>query len=634
MCGITGAFAIDGRQGPPLPRHVLERMTEVIEHRGPDDAGHVLGDSYALGARRLSIIDVAGGHQPLSDERQVVWGAQNGELYEHDRIRADLEARGHSFRTRCDTEILPHLYEEYGPHLCEHLLGKYAIAVWDTEARRGVIARDRLGIKPLYYAVVDGVVIFGSELRCIAASGLVSDELDLEALAAYLVLGYIPGPLTGLRDVRKVMPGERLIIGDGKVVAERYWTHPKPAPVSGVSETEWVQRLNAGLSKAVERRLMADVPLGAMLSGGLDSSLIVALMARATNAPVKTFSIGFSGDDGNELDEARRVSQALGTEHYELELPMATGEGVVERLAGQLDEPIRSLSALGFEALSELARTEVTVALAGQGADELFGGYRKHRAAALAGAWNKLPGAVRAPIAAGLRRGPEAAGRLGRALEAPDHTARLLMSSGLLEPDAAAGVFSGSLSTHRDAARRVIDGYATGLGSASPLGGLLHLDAQLGLVDDMLAYFDRTSMAHSLEVRVPFLDHELVELAAQMPDSVKVRGRETKRVLREAARGLVPDFVLDRPKRGFFKDSVGAWLAADGGSVVDRLLLGAEPRYAELVEPAVIAHLVAEWRAGAHQHAQFLLAMVILEAWLSSALPAAFAVGRGDHVAV
>ena len=230
MCGIAGAFTVDGRSGPPLDRAVLERMTETIRHRGPDDAGIAEGDGMSIGARRLSIVDVAGGHQPLSDESGRVWAAQNGEIFNHAELRNELRADGHAFRSRCDTEVLPHLYETEGAQLCERLHGMFGLAVWDTHALRGILARDRLGVKPLYYAVVDGLVVFGSELKSVIASGLVSDELDPEALAAYLVLGFVPGPMTPLKDVRKVMPGERLVIGSGTVRSERYWRYPAPDP--------------------------------------------------------------------------------------------------------------------------------------------------------------------------------------------------------------------------------------------------------------------------------------------------------------------------------------------------------------------------------------------------------------------
>ena len=635
MCGIAGAFALDGRSTAPLDDAAMQRMLSVIRHRGPDDAGLVQLAGASLGARRLSIIDVAGGHQPFPGMSESVWGAQNGEIYNHDALRDELRRRGHSFRSRCDTEVLPHLYEEHGPELCERLHGKFAIAVWDAERRRGVLARDRLGVKPLYYAEVGGVIVFASELKAVIASGLVSDTLDLEALAAYLTLGFVPGPMTPLLDVRKLMPGERLVIDAGAARRERYWSYPVPSPDPGPSAADWDAQVLEALDGAVRRRLMSDVPLGAMLSGGLDSSLIVALMARHSAQPVKTFAIGLQGAGADsELADARQVAEALGTEHHELELPMATGRDAVERLAWHLDEPVRSLSALGFLALSELAASEVTVALAGQGADELFGGYRKHRAMSLAHAWGHVPGVLRAPVAALAQHGPGEIPRLATALQAPDAVTRLIASSGLLRPDLQGELYGGALAEHADAARRAASRYAAPVAGATPLAAGLYLDAQLGLVDDMLHYFDRVSMAHSLEVRVPFLDHELVELSARMPDALKVRRGETKRVLRSIARGVVPDFVLTKRKQGFFRDSVGPWLAADDGAIVEDTLLSGERAFAAIVEPRVVEEIVRDWRAGATEHAQFLLAMVQLEVWLSSTMPRAFAISRGATSAV
>src|SRR4051812_29671198 len=259
MCGITGAFSIDERPGIPLPEPVLRAMTETIRHRGPDDAGYVLEDGIALGARRLSIVDVSAGHQPMRNEDGRVWGAQNGEIYNHDELRSRLRSGGHSFRNRCDTEVLPHLWEEHGPRLVEQLRGKFGIAVWDRETRQGVIARDRLGIKPLYYAEVDGLLIFGSELKSVIASGLVTDELDLEAISAYLTLGFIPAPLTPLKQVRKVLPGERLVISGGRVTRERYWEYPvPPANPEKLTLAEASERVRDVLEESVVSRLMAD----------------------------------------------------------------------------------------------------------------------------------------------------------------------------------------------------------------------------------------------------------------------------------------------------------------------------------------------------------------------------------------
>jgi asparagine synthase (glutamine-hydrolysing) len=576
MCGITGAFRLDANPAPALPEHVLRAMTDVIDYRGPDDAGHVSEAGVSLGARRLSIIDVEGGHQPFANETGRIWAAQNGEIYNHDLLRDDLRTRGHVLRSRCDTEVLPHLFEDHGPQLAERLRGMFAVAVWDTDARRGVLIRDRLGIKPLYYAIAGDKVVFGSELKCVLASGLVSAELDPEAISAYLMLGYVPGAMTPLRDVRKLLPGERLIVEDGRVKLERWWTYPVPdADPAPRSDAEWAEIVLDKLDESVKMRLMSDVPLGAMLSGGLDSSLIVALMAR---------------------------------------------------LIWHLDEPLADLSSIGFLALSELAVQDVTVALSGQGADELFGGYRKHRVASLAETWGRAPGGLRAGAAAVLRHGPGRASRLAGALQAGDPVTRLLASSGFVHADLRGDLFSGALADHAGAAESVVRGTLAGAPGAAPLEAALYMDGRLGLVDDMLTYFDRASMACSLEVRVPFLDHELVELAARIPTRHKVHRLQGKHVLRLAAKGLVPDFVLTKKKKGFFNEKVGAWVGE--GTVVDRALLASDPAYAQVLDPTAVRRAVAEFRGGRAENAKLVLALVMLELWLGDYLPRAMKPAR------
>jgi asparagine synthase (glutamine-hydrolysing) len=626
MCGIAGAFRVDGKSQPPLGAAVLRRMTEEIAYRGPDDAGYITGDGCSMGARRLSIIDVEGGHQPFGDERGRVWAAQNGEIYNHAELRAGLQARGHVLRSRCDTEVLPHLYEEHGPGLAEHLRGMFAVAAWDQDRRRGVLIRDRLGIKPLYYAHVGDVVVFGSELKCVTASGLVSEALDLEAISAYLTLGYVPCPMTPLRDVRKLGPGERLVIEDGRARVEKWWEYPVPHAEPGPDE-EWAERVLAKLDDSVRMRLMSDVPLGAMLSGGLDSSLIVALMARHMDQPVSTFAVGFAGED-SELADARRVSAHCNADHHELEVPMASDPDDLARLVWHLDEPLADLSSIGFLALSELASQHVTVALSGQGADELFGGYRKHRVASLATHWGSAPRPARALASGALARGPGRARRLLDALSAPDAGTRLLASSGLVQPELRDGLFSGALAEHADAATAVVGGHLTAVPGATPVEAALYLDAKLGLVDDMLTYFDRASMACSLEVRVPFLDHELVEMCARVPHQLKVRRLTGKHVLRMAARDLVPGFVLTKRKRGFFNDAVGPWLADGSGAKVDRFLLSPDPAYAQILDRSVVHRAVRDWRNGDARQSSLLLSLMMLELWLSEYLPRAFRPSR------
>ncbi len=623
MCGICGVVQIGGEPREVVSPEILDRMTDAMTHRGPNDRGTYQSDGVALGARRLSIVDLEAGHQPFANETGEIWGLQNGELYNHDRLRDELRADGHEFHSRCDTEILPHLYERHGDDMAAQLRGKFAFAVWDGRRRRAVVARDRLGVKPLYWAQVGDLILFASELKSLLASGMIGSALDYEAIDAYLTLGYFSGPRTPLAGVHKLMPGHRLVIDESGVDDQAYWSYPKPAPVKGRSAAEWTERVRDELEEAVTSRLMADVPLGAMLSGGLDSSLIVALMARNMTEPVKTFSVGFAEDGAkNELSDAKFVSEALGTEHFELELSHSEAVVDLDTLIHQMDEPVADLSSLGFTALCQLAAQHVTVALSGQGADELFGGYAKHQAAAAAGAFRRLPAPARGLVTAAGLRGPQRGRRIAETLAAPNPVERLLAMSGKLDGDLRAKLLRGPLAElDGNAARRVLAA-AAGDVADDPLLATLYMDGQLALVDDMLHYFDRASMAHSLEVRVPFLDHHFVEFAATVPADLKVhRLRNTKHVLKEAARGLVPDRIIDKPKLGFFAGSVDGWMAAQAERNIADYLLTSNPRYADFLDRDAVADLVRRHADGSDRsNGRLLLAVLMLEVWLSTFL--------------
>jgi asparagine synthase (glutamine-hydrolysing) len=619
---------IEGAPRAVISEHTLDRMTDAMTHRGPNDRGTYLAAGMALGARRLSIVDVGGGHQPVSSEDGRVWAIQNGELYNHEELRRSLA--GHAFRSRCDTEILPHLYERDGSRFVERLRGKFAIAVWDETNRRAVLARDRLGVKPLYYARCGDVLVFGSEMKSVLASGLVDDALDFEAIDAYLHLGFFPQELTPLAAVRKLLPGHVLIVEDGTVRIEQYWAYPEPAvEPEPVSEQEWAERLIAELETAVRLRLMSDVPLGAMLSGGLDSSLIVALMARNMTEPVKTFSVGFREDgQGSELADARFIADYFGTDHHELELSFERDTVDLTNLVWHLDEPVADLSSLGLLALSGLAAQYVTVALSGQGADELLGGYRKHRAAALVERFQSVPRVARSPIEAVLRR---SAGQVGRVLAARDPVGRQLAMSGRLDADGRRRLASGALAAlDGHAAERAVS-RALGGARAGVLATTLHLDAKLALVDLMLHYFDRASMAHSLEVRVPFLDHHVVELCARIPSDLKVRGLTTKFLLKRAACDLVPTRIVEKRKIGFFHSAVEAWFRTHAEGAVRNYLLDPGARSAEFLDRTEIGRLVNGSSTGRGQsNPRLLLAVLMLEVWLRTYLPRARSLHNAD----
>jgi asparagine synthase (glutamine-hydrolysing) len=628
---------VGGTPRPVVSDAVLNWMTDAMTHRGPNDRGTYLAPGVALGVRRLSIVDVEGGHQPFANETGSVWAVQNGELYNHGEVRDRLRSEGHVFRSRCDTEVIPHLYERVGAHYAEQLRGKFGIAVWDADRRRAVIARDRLGVKPLYYAHVDDVVIFASELKSLLASGLVKPELDYEAIDAYLTLGFFPAPWTPLSGVFKLPPGHRLIVDESGVLVEEYWAYPHPdSSAPRLRPEEYQEQLLALLDESVRLRLMSDVPLGAMLSGGLDSSLIVALMARHMQEPVKTFSVGFVEDGaGNELADAREVSRVFGTDHHELELSFSEQTVDLEDLVWYLDEPLADLSSLGFLALSQLAAQHVTVALSGQGADELLGGYRKYKAASIAAAWLRLPGVLRSTALQAAKLAPSRLSRQVGTLAARDPVERQLAMSGRLDESLRASLVRGPLSElDGRAGRDAIAAHAVGL-TDEPLPSTLYLDAKLALVDDMLHYFDRASMAYSLEVRVPFLDHELVEFCATIPADLKVRRLTTKHVLREAARGIVPDAVIDKRKIGFFSEAIDDWFRAQTRGVVGDYLLGPSPRYGELLDREGVGRLVAQHASGDDtRHGRLLLAVLMLEIWLTSFLPRALEPAPADATPV
>jgi asparagine synthase (glutamine-hydrolysing) len=620
MCGICGVIQVRGQPRAVVDSHVLDFMTDVMEHRGPDDRGVHLDHGVGLGVRRLAIVDVDGGHQPVANERGTIWAIQNGELYNHRTLREQLERDGHEFRSRCDTEVLPHLYEQYGTSLPTKLRGMFGLAVWDGERRRAFLARDRLGIKPLYYAVVADLLVFGSELKSVLASGLVPTELDYGAIDSFLTFGFFAGPSTPFAAVRKLLPGHSLIVEDGHYRTERYWSYPLPAEHSR-SLGDTAEALLELLEDSVRMRLMSDVPLGVMLSGGLDSSLIAALMARNMAEPVKTFSVGFFEDgDRNELADARFVAASLGADHHELELSFTSDAVDLPELLWHLDEPLADLSALGFHSLCQLAARHVTVSLSGQGADELFGGYRKHQAAALIGHL----GVFRPVVSAGARGvsavAPASARRALETLGARSAPERLVAMSGKMDGDLRHALYRGPLAEHDgDRALRLVQGIADGVRD-EPLPLTLYIDGQLALVDDMLQYFDKASMAHSLEVRVPFLDHHLVEFAATVSAGQKIRGLRTKHVLKKAARGLVPERIIEKRKLGFFGGSTGDWLKAQVAGSLEEFLLEGDLECSEFLDPGSVRRLARRHVEGQDggRNAKLLLAILTLEVWLQS----------------
>ncbi len=621
MCGICGVASADvGRV--PVDSSTIQWMTDVIAHRGPDDDGHRLEPGIALGMRRLSVIDPAHSPQPVTNEDDSVWTVFNGEIYNFRALRAELAQRGHRFATDGDTETIVHLYEEHGPRFVNRLRGMFALAVWDSRRQRLVLSRDRMGVKPLYVSEGSFGLAFASEVKSLIAGGLIQPELDPVAAELFMAHGFVPGPRTLFAGVRKVDPATYLVWEGGRLVEEeQYWTPWDAAPPrqAGASWRDDQDQLLGLLREAVTTRMVSDVPLGVMLSGGLDSSLITALMAEHSSRPVKTFSIGFAEDAGaNELDDARRVAERLGTDHHELTTSAVDHPELLDDALWHMEEPVADLSGLGFMLLSKLARESVTVALSGQGADELLGGYRKHQFAHGAAALARMPHPLRALVSSAARLGPAGStfARGLTALATDDPVTRLLAMSRIVQSHERHETFADWFLSS-EAEREIRDSVERQLPlqHMSPLGETLHLDTRLALVDNMLLYFDKMSMATSLEVRVPFMDQDLVSFCYALPDARRVSRGRRKELLRRASRGLVDDSIIDKKKRGFFHSALGAWLRVHRETVFRETLLDTRARARGLYRDETLRHLIDTAGERGKKLDQRLFSVLLLEKW-------------------
>ena len=621
MCGIAGRV----NQTAPIDRAEIFRMTELIAHRGPDDHGYHLRSKVGLGHRRLSIIDLAGGRQPLANEDDTVWIIFNGEIYNHVALRKELIACGHRFRTHSDTEAIVHAYEEWGADCATRLRGMFAFAIWDDRAQRLVLVRDRMGIKPLYYAQLGGDLVFGSEVKSLLAVPEVDAGVDEDALTAYLALRYVPAPLTMFRGVKKLPPASVLTWSGGLASIRRYWDlsafdtkdHAPP------TEAEAAAELRERIDHCTKLRLMSEVPVGAFLSGGLDSTLITAAMLRAEDArgALKTFSVGYAEDDAQSEDElayARLAAQALGTEHRELRVSMREAADALPKIVWHLDEPVADPACVPLYFLARRAKEEVTVVLSGEGADEALGGYYIYRKMAqLEELRMRLGAGGQALSLAGellgmlphdkLRR---AARLLGRPLESAYRGVSRAFDDDIVV----------QLHKRGSRTRGVGDILATLLGphwlatrGMSPLRRMLYLDSRVWLPDDLLVKADKMTMAHAIELRVPFLDHELMQHAWSLPDHLKIQNGVGKALLRKAARGRVPQAILDRPKKGFGTPTA-AWLRGGMRELMYDVLGDARSLARERFDGAFVQSLLSRHDGGADRSAE-LWPLVILELW-------------------
>ena len=627
MCGICGVIHFDGS---PVEQANLTRMVETIYHRGPDDSGVWVDSIVGLVNTRLAIIDLSpAGHQPLSNESGDIWIAFNGEIYNFPPLRDDLIKRGHTFRSRTDTETIVHLFEERGIECLQALRGMFALAIWDGRKRELWLARDRLGKKPLYYFHDGSRLIFGSEIKCILAYPNAPRVLDRSVLPLYLTYGYVPAPQTIFAGIRALRPGCWLKVADGKTEEKQYWSAPSANPPEGSKtfgrvEQNWAEALLEQLREAVRLRLISDVPLGAFLSGGLDSSAVAALMAEAASSPVKTFAIGFSGEPSyDETAHARVVAQHLGADHHEFIVEPQTID-LVPKLVWHFDQPFGDSSAIPTYLVSKLAREHVTVALNGDGGDELFAGYDRFHAARLAQQYRHLPEWAHRGVEAVAKALPHGTGYrdLGRRVLRFVTRARLPLPQqylgwvGIMPPELVDGLTVGS-GGERPIAH--FQNYFPQLNGGDPVPTLLRVNLISYLPDDLLVKADRMSMAASLEARSPFLDHVLVEFAATMPASLKLRGGASKYILKRAFEGKLPREIIYRRKHGFGVP-IGKWFRTTLREYLADTLLSARARERGLLQPEVVQGLVSEHLSGERDHGHVLWTLLMLEAWAQTFL--------------
>jgi len=620
MCGIHGIYRFDGMA---VEAEHLSAMGTVTRHRGPDDEGLHVDGPCGIGMRRLSIIDLTGGHQPISNADGSVWLVCNGEIYNFRELRRELEERGCRFKTNSDSEVMLHLYEAYGEEFVHRANGMFAFALWDARRRRLIVGRDRLGIKPLYIYRDANRLAFSTEAKALLALPGVEAALDRDALASYLHLGYVAAPHCLFKGIRKLPPATMLIIEDGRVRESRYWRVPADIE-KGVSEREWVERVRNRLEESVRMQMVSDVPIGAFLSGGVDSSAVVGFMARhAGGQPIRTYAIGFDGGEAerlyNELPYARRVAELFGTEHHEI-VVRPDVVGLLPKLVWHMDEPLADTAFITTWLVSEFARHDVKVILSGVGGDELFGGYRRYLGGHYAERFGKLPGWSRRLAMRAADRLPSdrhsgvlnalrlAKGFLATAELPPDARYRsYLQVLGMDEVDEL-------LSVAPAAGHDPLEAAFAASGNADALNRMLAVDAETQLPDDLLMLTDKMSMAVSLECRVPLLDHELVELAARIPASSKLPGGRLKHLLKEALTDILPDDILNRSKRGF-GTPMGAWLKRELAPVMRALLSPETVRARGLFRPEAVKRLMADHAANRSDRTDALVALVNLEVW-------------------
>ena len=625
MCGING-IALSSRSGRSLDGSVLERMRDVIMHRGPDDVGIFIDGNVGLGHRRLSIVDVASGHQPMTNEDGALQITYNGEIYNHADYRDDLESRGHVYRTHCDTETILHLYEDHGDACVNYLRGMFAFAIWDAKKRELFIARDRLGVKPLYYVHTDdGSLYFGSEIKTLFEAGAITPEINFAALPDYLANHATSGEETLYQGVKRLLPGHTLLWRDGKLEVKKYWDVSfSKIENTGKSDKDYIAEWYEMFRTSVRLRLMADVPLGMFLSGGIDSSAIAAVMSGMVDEPIKTFSVAFAEREANELAYARIVAEAYKTNHHEVVVSPEEFFNALPRLVWHEDEPLAHPSSVALYFVSLLASQHVKVVLTGEGSDELLAGYGRYRKTILNLSLGKhyrslTPSFVRGAVRSGIQGLPTSKMRqklLRSFLGVAPDIESIYFDNFAVFPLAMQGDLLSNETLERIGG---IDPYA-GVRAAleetdadSLLDRLLYADIKTYL-HELLMKQDQMSMATSVESRVPFLDHKLVEFTCSLPERLKLRGGTTKYILRESMKGVLPEAILSRSKMGF-PVPIGAWFRGAYRSIIDEYVLSERAMSRGLFDPAFVRDIVNRHQSGVENHEERLWALVNFEIW-------------------
>ncbi len=618
MCGICGQYNFGTSE--PVEPETIRRMAHTIVHRGPDDEGFLTDGPLALGFRRLSIIDLGGGHQPMSDAQETVWVIFNGEIYNFPELRAELEAAGHVFRTNSDTEVIVHGYKQWGPDVLDRLNGMFGLAVWDTRAKRLMLARDRAGIKLVYYKLAGGRLTFGSELRPILAAESQRPAIDPVALNLFLRYRFTPSPLTLFEGIKKLAPGTRLIIENGTARVERWWSY-RPVPFDPMpSVEEAAGHLLELYQRAVKRQLISDVPLGLLLSGGLDSGLLLGLMNLYGDG-WRTYTAGYGTEYADdELKDAARTAAILNAPNYPITINRALFEQTLPHIVSYLEEPIASSSVVPMYHVCERARQDVKVAVVGQGPDELFGGYRRHLGVRYGYLWRGLPSPCRSalkglfgtlPRSEFLRRGLYS-------LDVSERLRRYQQVFSILPGELIDGLFREDVLPPGagDSILACWQEFAPLMDKTDELGGLQFLEMRSNLPDELLMYADKLSMAHGLEVRVPFLDHEIIEYVERLSAAFKVRYGSRKWLHRRLCRSFLPREVTRRKKRGFAVNVVDDWFRTSLVGQVEETLLDHSSLMYQFFRPDAVKELLDTHAHGYHDNHKILFSLVLFEVWL------------------